>query len=91
MQQISDQQRKIIFFLMEAIPMCLGTTRIRQYPSNTTYYYYLLFRLTTCFDPTAPSSGLHYEPINVGNEQRLGEDKNISPTFRETNPDSLVV
>jgi len=45
---------------MEAIAMCLGTTRIRQYPSNTTYLF--ITRVTTCFDPTGSSSGLHYEP-----------------------------
>ena len=27
---------------MEAIPMCLGTTRIRQYPSNTIYLFIYL-------------------------------------------------
>ena len=43
--------------------MCLGTTRIRQYQSNTTYL--LLIRVATCFDPTGSSSGLHYEPVNV--------------------------
>jgi len=25
------------------IPMCLGTTRIRQSPSNTTVYYYYYY------------------------------------------------
>jgi hypothetical protein len=41
--------------------MCLGTTRIRHYPSNTTYL--LLIRVATCFDTTVSSSGLHYEPV----------------------------
>jgi len=54
-----------IFFLMAAIPMCLGTTRIRQYPSNTIYSF--IIRVATCFDPTGSLSGLHYEPINVKN------------------------
>ena len=44
--------------------MCLGTIRIRQYPSNTTYLLFI-FRLATCFDPTGSSSGLHCKPINV--------------------------
>jgi len=48
---------------METIPMCLGTARIRQYPSNTTYLF--IIRVTTCFDPTGSSSGLQYEPNNV--------------------------
>jgi hypothetical protein len=43
--------------------MCLGTTRIRQYPSNTTYLF--IIRVATCFDLTASSSGLHYEPTDV--------------------------
>jgi hypothetical protein len=43
---------------MGAIPMCLGTIIIRQYPSNTNYLLYI-FRLATCFDHTGPSSGLH--------------------------------
>jgi len=30
-----------MYFFMEAIPMCLGTTRIRQYPSNTNFYLLL--------------------------------------------------
>ena len=43
--------------------MCLGTTRIRHNPSNTTSLF--ISRLATCFDPTGSLSGLHYEPINV--------------------------
>jgi len=46
---------------MEAIPMCIETIRIKQYPSNTNYLL-LLFRLATCFDLTGSSSGLHCEP-----------------------------
>ena len=42
---------------------CNYTTRIRQYPSNTTYLF--IIRVSTCFDPTGSSSGLHYEPVDV--------------------------
>jgi len=35
---------------MEAIRMCLGTIRIRQYPSNTPNLF--IIRVAACFDPT---------------------------------------
>jgi hypothetical protein len=44
--------------------MCIGTIRIKQYPSNTNYLL-LLFRLATCFDITGSLSDLHCEPNNV--------------------------
>jgi len=56
-------QKRAYVFWMEAIPMCPGTVRIRQYPSNTTNLS--IIKLATCFDSIGLSSGLHYEPINV--------------------------
>jgi hypothetical protein len=56
-------QKRAYLFLMGAIPMCLGTIRIIQYPSNTTNLS--IIKLATCFDPMGSISGLHYEPINL--------------------------
>ena len=47
-------------FFMEAIPMCqLGTIKNNKF-SNTSILF--IIKVTTCFDPTGSSSGLHSEP-----------------------------
>jgi hypothetical protein len=43
--------------------MCLGTIKIREYPSNTTSLF--IITVATCFDLTGSSSSLHYKPMNV--------------------------
>ena len=42
----------------------LGTINNKSFRQKRLVYYFIIIRVTTCFDPTGSSSGLHYEPVN---------------------------
>jgi hypothetical protein len=53
---------------MEAIPMCLETNKVGQYPSNTTFVYSLITaESATCFVPAKSSSGLYVNQVTSEN------------------------
>jgi len=59
----------------------LGIVNNRRFRQTQSVYYFIIIRAATCFDPTGPSSGLHYEPVNYKAAYIIGIPNNVYKSF----------